>query len=473
MPITQPTPKFTKEYTRLYVCINTMATNRLKLDFSLNYQDERQEFLNQYLTNPEFTKHPPNAEELETMANYLLWGKNRTTGLNSKQDGSVELSSRHGDWDDDAKVESLDALMESPTFNENVLKGFEEPVSRVRREVFSRKEALAQCPESMRDNFEQLFRLIDTIDLSLNLYEIKHGKRTEAPRESLTKKFSEEEQRDLAAKVEHWTQFKYLKQRHELIELRRQQYTLRDAYAQIVAPITAPEPYAPIEGADFEAGIEVLPLGLVGNSKTARIAFCEIGQLDPCALSEQDLRALSSLYWQKHSYTPGEHELWIDFRELEHVYELFNAWEELSNVCDASEEWNCNTNALMRTLDWYINAADLTELQRDILDMKIKKKRNVDIAEEVNKKWGKSYTTNYISTIFRQRIIPKINDVAKYQMMIVENLSFPEEFKRCAQCGRILLRDPINFTRKARSKDGFTSKCKKCEKEARQGGKDE
>lgn len=111
--------------------------------------------------------------------------------------------------------------MESPTFNENVLKGFEEPVSRVRREVFSRKEALAQCPESMRDNFEQLFRLIDTIDLSLNLYEIKHGKRTEAPRESLTKKFSEEEQRDLAAKVEHWTQFKYLKQRHELIELRR------------------------------------------------------------------------------------------------------------------------------------------------------------------------------------------------------------------------------------------------------------
>ena len=55
----------------------------------------------------------------------------------------------------------------------------------------------------------------------------------------------------------------------------------------------------------------------------------------------------------------------------------------------------------MRTLDWYINAADLTELQRDILDMKIKKKRNVDIAEEVNKKWGKSYTTNYISTIFR------------------------------------------------------------------------
>jgi hypothetical protein len=51
----------------------------------------------------------------------------------------------------------------------------------------------------------------------------------------------------------------------------------------------------------------------------------------------------------------------------------------------------------------------------------------------------------------------------------VSNIFFEEEFKTCTGCGKTLLRDTDNFTRKSRSKDGFTSRCKHCEKEARQG----
>ena len=100
--------------------------------------------------------------------------------------------------------------------------------------------------------------------------------------------------------------------------------------------------------------------------------------------------------------------------------------------------------------------------------MKLNKVKNVDIALAVNKKWGKTYTANYISTIFRQRIIPKINDAARYHEKIIGNIFFEEEFKTCTGCGRTLLCDPINFTRKTRSKDGFTSRCKECEKKSRQ-----
>jgi len=102
--------------------------------------------------------------------------------------------------------------------------------------------------------------------------------------------------------------------------------------------------------------------------------------------------------------------------------------------------------------------------------MKLEKKKNSDIAYDINKKYGKAYTANYISTIFRQRIIPKINEAAEYHVKIIENLCFPEEFKTCSCCGKTLLRDPINFTRKTRSKDGFTARCKKCEKLARSKG---
>jgi uncharacterized protein YpiB (UPF0302 family) len=125
--------------------------------------------------------------------------------------------------------------------------------------------------------------------------------------------------------------------------------------------------------------------------------------------------------------------------------------------------------SLMSTLQFYVDRAELNEVQREILDMKLNKVKNVDIALEINKKWKKTYTPNYISTIFRQRIIPKINEAAKYHEKIVSNLFFEEEFKTCTTCGRTLLRDADNFTRKARSKDGFTARCKQCEKAARQG----
>lgn len=119
---------------------------------------------------------------------------------------------------------------------------------------------------------------------------------------------------------------------------------------------------------------------------------------------------------------------------------------------------------LMETLDFYAAAADLSEVQREILDLKLRGERNIDIADTVNKKWGSSYTANYISTIFRQRIVPKICAAAAYHLKVVENLFFEEEFKKCSCCGQTFLRDPVNFTRKVRAADGLSARCKKCEK---------
>ena len=68
------------------------------------------------------------------------------------------------------------------------------PATRIKREVFSRDEALAKCPEGMRETFLELFRRIDALDLKINYYELLHNKRTNPPRDFLLKKFSDEEQ---------------------------------------------------------------------------------------------------------------------------------------------------------------------------------------------------------------------------------------------------------------------------------------
>ena len=80
-------------------------TNRLHLDFSLSTTEERKVFLEKYLASDVFTKYPPDEDELTTMADYLLWGKN-SDGLNGKQQG-LELKSKHKTWDD-SPVDSLD-----------------------------------------------------------------------------------------------------------------------------------------------------------------------------------------------------------------------------------------------------------------------------------------------------------------------------------------------------------------------------
>lgn len=93
------------------------SSNRLHLDFSLSTNEERAAFLNEYLQRPEFTKRPPTEDELETMGNYLLWGKDPTTGLNAKQAKICDIATKYKTWDADT-VESLDGLIEQPTFNE-------------------------------------------------------------------------------------------------------------------------------------------------------------------------------------------------------------------------------------------------------------------------------------------------------------------------------------------------------------------
>ena len=47
-------------------------------------------------------------------------------------------------------------------------------------------------------------------------------------------------------------------------------------------------------------------------------------------------------------------------------------------------------------------------------------------------------------------------------------MCFEENFKKCNGCGKILLVDAENFVRKSRSKDGFSTKCKKCDRADRQ-----
>ena len=436
--------------------------NRLHLDFSIPGTLDRKAFVDEYVQRPEFIRAPLTEDELETIANYILWGKD-PDGFNATQRGEIQIETRNKTWQRD-DTESLDAMMESPTFNEASLRRPTEARTRIPREVFDRQKALDECPEHMRAVFEELFDRIDRLEMSIHFYEFAHGKRKEPPRAALIKRFTETQVDAARALSEKWNQFKYLKQRHLIVELRREQFTLRDNYIEKHMRHTPPEPDLDPVNLDFEAEIPVFPLGLVG-APFSELVFRSEEKLNPHTYTEQELDALTHYYWDKKSQSRPQ--LFFDFGELEHVYELFGQLNEIEEDLDALP-LESNMKKLLDTLKYYIALTDLNEAQKEILDLKINKVKNQDIADQINKKYGKSYTANYISTIFRQKIIPHINETANFHALVIENMCFEENFKKCNGCGKILLIDAENFVRKSRSKDGFSTKCKKCDRADRQ-----
>ena len=439
-----------------------MAANRLKLDFSIQSTDGRRDFVNEYVTQPQFQKIPLNESELETIANYILWGKD-PDGLNVTQRGEIQIETRNKTWQRD-DTESLDAMMESPTFNEASLRRPTEARTRIAREVFDRKKALTECPDYIRSVYTDLFNRIDRLEMTIQFYELNHGRRKEPPRTALLNRFTESEIEAAQQTASKWNQFHYLKQRHLIVELRREQFTLRDTYVEKHLRHTPPEPDLDPVNPDFDAEIPVYPLGL-SYGPIGALLFKSEENLNPSTYSEQDLEKVLKFYWNKKSESRPV--IFFDFANLEHVYELFGQLNELEDSIGALPI-DSNLSRLLDTLKYYISLTDLTEAQHEILDLKINKTKNQDIADLINKKYDKSYTANYISTIFRQKIIPRINETAEFHAKIIENLCFPENFKKCTGCEKILLIDPDKFVRKSRSKDGFATRCKICDRNDRQ-----
>lgn len=439
-----------------------MAQNRLHLDFTISGTSDRKDFVDHYVQRPEFISKPLSEDELETIANYILWGKD-DDGLNCTQRGEIQIETRNKTWQRD-DTESLDAMMESPTFNEASLRRPTEARTRIQREVFDRQRALAECPAHLVPVFEELFTRIDKLELSIHFYEFAHGRRKEEPRAALVKRFSESEVEAAKQIASKWNQFKYLKQRHLIVELRREQFTLRDTYIDKHQRHTPPEPDLDPVHLDFDVEIPVYPIGLVGTP-FSNLIFKPAADLNPFTYTEKELDTLIHLYWDKTSSPRPV--LFFDFGELEHIYELFGQLNELEEEIDMLP-LESNLKKLLDTLKYYITLTDLNEVQSEILDLKINKVKNQDIALYINKKYSKSYTANYISTIFRQKIIPQINETARFHALILENMCFEENFKKCNGCGQWLLIDAQNFVRKSRSKDGFSTKCKKCDRADRQ-----
>ena len=428
-----------------------MPKNRLKLNFELESAEDRTQFITEYLPTLDFSL---SEHELDTISNYILWGKD-AKGRNAQQNGEVELKK----WTS-TPVESLEALAETPGFQETSVRPLSEPPIRIARTVFSRQAALQQAPDHLKPVFEDLFRQIDELELELNYYELWSGKRKLPPREKLEQNFTEEERRNLNEKALKLSQYRYLKLRHLLVDLRTQQYTYYDTYKnQILSHPGAREPVLTSENIYIGEDISIYPVGLKTNSALSEKIFNCARPPAPDDFDEEELEIISHLLWQPQTKN------YIDFTKADHVLNVYlmradledQQLEDPHNIYGAAAR-------ILDTLKYYEIHANLSSLQKDLLELKLKNTSNLDIAKYLNKTYNKSYNENYISTIFHQKIIPSVANAALAHREILENIFYPENFKKCKDCGRVLLMTSDNFVKQKKSSDGFSPRCKQCEK---------
>ena len=440
-----------------------MAKNRLDLNFNLETTEQRNQFVQQYIQKEEFKQKPLTTAELETISNYILWGK-ECDGKNVVQKKEIDIKTRNSTWAK-KEIESIEELMENPAFDENLMIpiGVDPPIKRS-REVFNREKALQD--ENLRNEYLSLFRQIDEADLLINYYDLEHGKRKNPPRQELLDRFTEEEQERIRQRATTLDSYNYLKWRHLLVELRSSQFSLKNCgFSGAPRQETRYHIRTAEMVLDFSENITIFPLGMFSDNFIGNSIFTTEADLENKHFSDSELKRISNFFWSQNSINKNELDRYFDFTNPEHVYQLLLQYPDLDN------EESTGAKDLLKTINYYIEQAKLSNIHSDLLEMKLLQRKNMEIAIFLNEKYGKSYTENYISTLYKKNV-DQIVDAALFHKDLIENIFFPENFRKCTRCGNYLLKHPRNFVRKTRAADGFCGRCKSCDKEVRQRKKE-
>lgn len=138
----------------------------------------------------------------------------------------------------------------------------------------------------------------------------------------------------------------------------------------------------------------------------------------------------------------------------------------LCNYAKLKEQGDGNFNSdtwyLMETFDGLAKLPPPLEL---IATLKIEKKSNAEIVAALEETFGYTYTPEYISSLWRNKIPRLISENAKDQYLNWYYLTQKKgHYKKCGRCGQIKLALPRYFSKNTSSRDGLYSICKECRK---------
>lgn len=397
---------------------------KFKLDFSIYSSEDRALAVQTILSNSD---QKPTSTELETMANYILYGKDKDTDTSVVDRKEVQIKTKFSSYQKQ-KFCSLDELMESPTFNEAQLSEDKSKYKKIKPEI--NQEKAKTIPE-----MEQLWK---EIQKQQDILDQNTGKK---PREEGTPVLTQQD-------------IYYFK--HYLIQLRTHQYYLMDTYFPTIGTQRRPVRRYWEDELSEQLRYPILPRGTAKSENDFEFINPFYSTDDTPAQDQSE----NIEQWEE------EGKLYFDFRNKDHLYYLVKYWRELYGMVEdepAAPIWE-----LLWTFNIYQNLAQLSDQQVLILEGKKQGLSNKEIQDELQKELGIFHQVNYISTIFL-KTIGKIQEAVELNFDEWLAKDYYKAWKKCNYCKKYYLRDPRNFVRKTKAIDGLMGHCKKCEKLKKNG----
>lgn len=102
-------------------------------------------------------------------------------------------------------------------------------------------------------------------------------------------------------------------------------------------------------------------------------------------------------------------------------------------------------------------------LYERIVEYKIDGVQNIEIQKRIEEEFGIKHSTEYISSLWRNKIPKLIASAAEDEFLNEYYLNVEKgKYKKCSRCGQIKLANNKYFSKNKTSKDGFYSICKVC-----------
>ena len=417
------------------------------LDYNINRDIDRVKAVKDILDKLE---RDPTPTDLEQMGSYILYGKDED-GYNAVQRGEITNgTTRYNSFRrKDDKLLSLDAILENPLADQQQFKqsNARDPYTKqkptIARPKYDKKtKELIDPGDSLVPGMTELWESIDRIERWIHILEGK------IPPDENTLLFNDD--------------YRLYQLKHNLIDLRRHQYYLKDSYNPPLHFQAIDHPKAQFYDWTCDS-FYWISLEEWQRKVDAALVHSISKNLDDYETRIND-KGETEVKWVVRRHT-------FDWENPLHIKALINNYDLLYDYL--YEKLNTYGRTLIFDFERYRAMANLSEVREFLLDKKIQRLPYTQILEQLQQKFGVKYNENHLSSIYAKEIPEKIALAVKKNRIINETKD--EDKKHCFTCGRYLPRDPLFFSRNRSRKDGFSSNCKECEKLKRilKGGQSE
>ena len=421
----------------------------MKKAYSLDYEIERDVDRCQavYDILDSLDKTPSNLE-LEQMASYILYGKDEE-GQNAVQRGEMtDGDKRYGTFKRaDDKLLSLDEILENPLADHQQIQTLNHPY------VYTKPKPTITKPKYDKKTGERIDPGDSDIPGMQDLWEsIARYEHVVAVNEG---KVPPDEHTPILKDGYRLYQLK-----HQLVEMRRQQYYLKDIFKPTLHFLSTDHPRT--QYYDWNSDAQYwMPLDKWQERVSHALLHTISTNLDDYETRTNPWTGETEVLWVVRKHT-------FDWENPSHIKALINYYDALYDQLHERHEAVGNT--FFFDFERYRAMANLSEVRNFILDQKLIKVPYAEIVHNLQVKYGLKYNENYLCNILAKEIPEKIALAAQKHRLLIETPA--EDCKQCFTCGRLLPRHKLFFVCNRSRKDGFSSNCKECERNKRieQGG---